>query len=343
MDHTVVNLAFPENPPARYLAQLHAVAPDVELLAVPYEQPVELRHARGRRARITAADRPVLTDEQREAFGRAEVVFAFDVPFDLDVIAPALRWIQAIGAGTDHFYGARLGDAVTVTNAAGVSAAPIAEFVIGRLLSVWKRFDELQVLQREHRWEPTYGRTLAGSTVAVVGFGKIGREVARRARALGMRVVAVRRHPDADDGRDEADEVLGLDSLHQALADADAVVVAAPASPQTRDLIDAAALGAMKPDGVLVNVARGTLVDEQALLATLHDGHLRAAILDVTRHEPLPPDSPLWDAPRLHLSPHSSTVPDHYLTAVVDLFADNLRRYLAGDALVNVVDPELYT
>jgi phosphoglycerate dehydrogenase-like enzyme len=338
----VVNVAFPARVPTRYLDQIRGVVGHGEVLAVPYEQPTELRHARGRRAPVPDAERPVLTAEQQDAFGRAEVILAFDVPFDLDVCAPNLRWIQAIGAGVDHFYGAQLSGAVTVTNAAGVSAAPIAEFVIGRLLSVWKRFDELQVLQRDHRWEPTYGRMLAGSTIVIIGLGAIGRQVARRARALGMHVVAVRRRPDRVEGRDEADEVVGLDGLHDALASADAVVVAAPASAQTRNLIDAKALAAMKIDAVLVNVARGMLVDEEALLTALDAGHLRAAILDVARHEPLPADSPLWDAPRLHLSPHSSTVPDHYLTAVVDLFADNLARYLAGAPLLNVVDPELY-
>jgi phosphoglycerate dehydrogenase-like enzyme len=342
MSGPVIQLAFPARVPSRYVEQVRTAAPDAEIVPVPYEQPMSLRHTRGRRASVPVDERPPLSHEQQDAFGRAEILLAFDVPFDLAVAAPHLRWIQAIGAGVDHFHGAGLTDDVVVTNAAGVSAGPIAEFVIGRLLAVWKRFDELRTLQREHRWEPTYGRMLAGSTLVIIGFGSIGRAVARRARALGMRVVAVRRHPDSTDGSDEADEVFGLDRLHHALAIADAVVVAAPASPQTRDLVDAPALAAMKDDAVLVNVARGSLVDEQALVSALEAGRLGAAILDVTQHEPLPSDSPLWDAPRLHLSPHSSTVPDHYLTAVFDLFVDNLGRYREGRSLTNVVDPELY-
>jgi phosphoglycerate dehydrogenase-like enzyme len=170
----------------------------------------------------------------------------------------------------------------------------------------------------------------------VVGLGAIGTTVAERAGALGMRVLAVRRRPVADGGS-PVEEAVGPDRLHDVLGRVDAVVVCAPATPDTQDLFDSAAFAAMRPGAVFCNVARGSLVDEAALLDALRSGHLGAAVLDVTREEPLPADSPLWDAPNLRLSPHSSASLDHYLESVFDLFADNLGRYLRREPLRNVV------
>ena len=322
-----VLLAYPPNPPHELVARLPA---GLDLVACHYEGD----HA----ARTAHADPPPPTAEQAAAFADAEVALAFDLPRSLRDVAPRLRWVQAIGAGVDHLRATCEDAGVTLTNAAGVAAGPIAEFVIGRLLAVWKRFDDLDELQRKHEWRATYGRVLAGCTVGVVGFGAIGSAVAERAAALGMRVVAVRRDPTADSPF--ADEVVGPDGLLDLLGRCDAVVLSAPATPGTEDLFDADAFATMRPGAVFCNVARGSLVDEDALLASLESGHLGAAILDVAKQEPLPPDSPLWDAPRLHLSPHSSTAPERYLETLFDLFADNLERYLRGDALRNVVDLE---
>lgn len=333
-----VLVTYPPRLPARWAGRLEDVAPNLELRFCPYEETPRLRTARGQH-HLDAELRslvPTLTGEQRAAFGRAEVLLGFDLPLGLGELAPALRWVQAIGAGTDHFWGAGLGPNVAVTTAAGVAAVPIAEFVIGRLLAVWKRFDELAVLQRDHVWEPTYGSLVAGRTISLVGFGAIGRAIAERARALSLHVVAVRRHPDRLDPL--ADEVYGPGDLCDVLSRSDAVVVCAPSTPDTSNLIDADALAAMRPDAIFCNVARGALVDEQALVSALRAGHLRAAILDVTREEPLPSDSPLWDVPRLLISPHSSAALDGYLDLLLELFADNFGRYLRGEKLRNLVD-----
>jgi phosphoglycerate dehydrogenase-like enzyme len=334
----IVHIAYPPDPSSRLVDGLRAVSPDLEVVVAPYVEQHGTRAARSQgsidelRARAQA-----LTDEQRAAFGRAEVLLALDLPVGLGTLAPALRWVQAIGAGTDHFHGSELGPDVVVTNAAGVAAVPIAEFAIGQLLAVWKRFDELADQQRRRVWRPAYGRHVAGLTLGVVGLGAIGTAVAERARALGMRVLAVRRRPRADDRPPVADEVVGPERLHEVLARVDAVVVCAPATPDTNDLFDAAAFAAMRPGALFCNVARGSLVDETALLNALRSGHLGGAVLDVTREEPLPADSPLWDAPNLRLSPHSSASLDHYLEAVFELFADNLGRYLRGEPLRNLV------
>jgi phosphoglycerate dehydrogenase-like enzyme len=334
----IVHVAYPPDPPSRLVDGLRAVSPDLEVVVAPY---VEQHGTRAGRSQGSIdelrARAPALTDEQRAAFGRAEVLLALDLPVGLGTLAPGLRWVQAIGAGTDHFHGAELGADVVVTNAAGVAAVPIAEFVVGQLLAVWKRFDELADQQRRRVWRPAYGRHVAGLTLGVVGLGAIGTAVAERARALGMRILAVRRRPRADDLPPVVDEVAGPDRLHDVLARVDAVVVCAPATPDTNDLFDAAAFATMRPGAVFCNVARGSLVDETALLNALRSGHLGAAVLDVTREEPLPADSPLWDAPNLRLSPHSSASLDHYVESVFELFADNLGRYVRGEPLRNVV------
>ncbi len=334
----IVQVAYPPDPPIRQIDRLRAVAPDLEVLVVPYVEDHGIRAARSQGSpEDLRARAPALTDTQRDAFSRAEALFALDLPVGLGTFAPALRWVQAIGAGTDHFRGAQLGPDVVVTNAAGVAAVPIAEFVVGQLLAIWKRFDELADQQRRHVWEPAYGRQVSGLTLGLVGLGAIGTAVAERARALGMRVLAVRRRPGIEDRAPVVDEVVGPERLHDVLGRVDAVVVCAPATPDTQDLFDAAAFAAMRPGAIFCNVARGSLVEEAALLDALRSGHLGAAVLDVTREEPLPADSPLWDAPNLRLSPHSSASLDHYVESVFDLFADNLARYLRREPLRNVV------
>jgi phosphoglycerate dehydrogenase-like enzyme len=334
----IVQVAYPPDPPRRLVNGLRAVSPDLEVVVAPYVEQHGMRAARSQGSlEELQARAPGLTDEQRAAFGRAEVLLALDLPVGLGTLAPALRWVQAIGAGTDHFRGARLGPDVVVTNAAGVAAVPIAEFVIAQLLAIWKRFDQLADQQGRHVWKPAYGRQVSGLTLGLVGLGAIGTAVAERAAAFGMRILAVRRRPGADDRPQVVDEVVGPARLHDVLARVDAVVVCAPATLDTHNLFDAAAFAAMRPGAVFCNVARGSLVDEAAMLDALRSGHLGAAVLDVTREEPLQADNPLWDAPNLRLSPHSSASLDHYVESVFDLFADNLGRYLRREPLRNVV------
>jgi phosphoglycerate dehydrogenase-like enzyme len=278
--------------------------------------------------------------ERRRALARAEVLLALHAPRELMELAPRLRWIQGVGAGVEQFAKAGVRRArVVVTNVSGVAAPSIAEFVIARLLQVWKRLREVERHQEAHEYVPTYGRTFAGSTLGVVGLGHIGSAVAERARALGARVLGLRRSAGAGGaGAGPADELFGPERLHEMLARCDAVVVAAPETPETFHLIDAAALAAMRPGSVLVNVARGSLVDEAALVAALTTGHVAAAALDVFEQEPLPPESPFWDLPNVYVSAHSSTSVDRYLDDVFDLFVDNLGRYARGEPLCNRVD-----
>ncbi len=319
--------------------RLAAICGDVDLRVAPYDlSHRELtRRSHDPHAGDLAVGEPELTSELRAALAAADVMFTLNAPLDLPSLAPNLRWIQAIGSGVGQFVPSRLPEGgITLTNAAGVAAGPIAEWVLARLLSIYKRLDELADQQREHRWQESLGAVVAGRTAVVVGVGAIGTEVAIRLHAFGVHVIGVRRNLEAVPPG--VDELVGPNQLHDALGRGHMVVVAAPGTAANENMFDAAAFAAMRPGAVFVNVARGSLVDESALVAALVSGQFRAAALDVTREEPLPAESPLWDTPHLTISPHSSASADRYLERATDLFYDNLTRFVAGEPLRNVVD-----
>jgi phosphoglycerate dehydrogenase-like enzyme len=342
MDRIRVGICYPPQLAAEQRERLERIDPRIEVFRLPYVEPTELRTAKRAGALDDAlrARAPRLGRAERAALGGAEVLLALDVPEGLTGLAPRLRWLQTVGAGLGQYDEPALERAgVVLTNAAGVGAVPIAEFALGRLLQVWKGFDELGERQRARRWDRFPTRTLAGCTLGIVGLGAIGSALARRARAFEMRVIGLRRRYQPGERSPVADELCGPADLHRLLAASDAVVVAAPETPETRGLIDRAALAALKPGAVLCNVARGSLVDEPALIEALRSGRLRAAILDVASQEPLPADHPLWSAPNLWISPHCSASLDNYGELVLEFFAANLERYARGEPLHNVVDP----
>jgi len=336
----VVCLGYPALLEERFVARTRAVDPRIEVVRLPADpdgawlrESVERPHDEPPPWALGCAA------ERRDALARCEVMIALATPKNLMDLAPRLRWVQGFGAGVEQFAAAGVRrDRVVVTNVSGISAPSIAEFVLGRLLQVWKRFPESEAYQRKHEYVATYGRTLAGSVLGIVGLGAIGSALGERARALGVRVLGVKRNPAT--GTRAADELFAPDQLHEMLGRCDAVVISAPATPATRHLIDASALAAMKPGAMLVNVARGSLVDETALLEALASGQVSAAALDVFEQEPLPAESPLWDSPNVYISAHSSVSVDRYVDDVFDFFEENLRRYLAGDPLRNQVDME---
>ena len=276
---------------------------------------------------------------RRTSLARAHVMIALHIPKDVMQLAPNLRWLQGVGAGVEQFALAGVAaDRVTVTNASGLGSKSMAEFVIGRLLAIWKHAGQQMEHQRKHEYIRTYGRTFMGSTIGIVGLGAIGVEVATRARALGCKVLGVKRTYTTGMTSPVADELFGMDHLHEMLAKSDAVVVAAPATDETYHLIDAKAFAAMRPGTAFVNVARGSLVDEIALTEAARSGHLGGIALDVFEEEPLPPKSPLWDLPNILISAHSSVSTDRYMQDVFDLFEENLTRYVTGKPLRNLVD-----
>lgn len=278
--------------------------------------------------------------ELERALGDAEVLLVLD--FRADVLRDAwpaagrLRWVHAASAGVNNLMFPELRSSdVTLTNARGVFDAPVAEWALAAILVFSKDLLTTLGLQRQHTWQHRESERLAGKHVVVVGAGGIGRTTARRARAVGMRTTVVARTARPDD---EFGQVLGTADLDGALPQADALVLAAPLTAETRGLLDAGRLGRLRPDALLVNVGRGELVDEEALVEALRTRRLGGAALDVFTEEPLPPDSPLWDMPNVIVSPHMSGDFVGWRTALTDQFAANLRRWIAGEPLDGVVD-----
>jgi phosphoglycerate dehydrogenase-like enzyme len=270
--------------------------------------------------------------------------------------APALRWVQLDTSGADHVVGSPLWarEDVRLTSIGGVSPRPIAGYVLLMLLAFAHRMPRIVEHQRrrewptfEQRWERFMPARLEGSTLVVVGYGRLGRAVAEAARGFGIRVVGVRRGGARGGERvgdlavDAADEVVDVGGLHAALARADHVVVTTPYTPETHHLIGAAALAATKPGAVLVNVARGGVVDEAALLAALDAGTVAGYAADVFATEPLPVDHPLWTHPRAIVTPHVAGFAPDYRERVGELFRENLARFAAGRPLVNEIDRRL--
>lgn len=249
---------------------------------------------------------------------------------------PRLRWVHTISAGVDHVLHAGLIDSeVILTNASGVFDTPIAETVLAYMLAVVKRLPEFLDQQRAHRWHYLPLREMSGLAVGIVGLGAIGSGVARRCRGFDMRVLGLRRHPGPSE---VADEVFPPERLHDLLARSDFVVISLPLTSETEGLIGGPELAAMKPDAWLINVARGAIVDEAALIEALQEERIGGACLDVFCEEPLPEDSPLWDLPNVIVTPHNSWASPHLRDREAELFLENLRRYVAGEPLLNVVD-----
>ncbi|HEX7097144.1 MAG TPA: D-2-hydroxyacid dehydrogenase [Acidimicrobiales bacterium] len=337
----VVYVPYPMLHPVIDLDRLRAVDPGVEVITTPYEIDHQMRVAREQDPFSEELRRrePPLSAEQAEAFARANVVFTLDVPMDMPPRAPNLRWIQAIGSGVGQYVSARLPEGgIVLTNGAGIGAPPIAEWVLARVLQIIKLLPQHDANAREHRWEMALGGQLQGKTMGIVGVGAIGRETARRARAFGVHLLGVRRSWKPGLTDPDVDELFGPQHLAEIVGRCDIVVLAAPGTDENENLFDAEMFAAMKPGSIFVNVARGTLVDEPALIDALTRGHLRAAAIDVARKEPLPPDDPLWSAPNLYISPHSSTSSEGYAQRAFELFFRNFQRFVRGEPLENVVD-----
>jgi phosphoglycerate dehydrogenase-like enzyme len=329
--------------PAPAVAAFVAGHPELDVHWIDYAEPQPLRVARAR-GTVTpelAAQEPPLSDGDRAALRRAVALVALDLPSGLPTLAPDVRFVQAVGAGIEWLVSHRLDrHGVVLTRASGVASDSIAEFVLARLLQVWKDLRRLDDQQRDRVWRPYWAEEVSGRTLGVVGLGAIGRATAVRARAFGMAVLATRRSARPGDRDPDADELWPADRLEEMLGRCDAVVLSAPSTPATADLFDAGRFAAMKPGAVFVNVSRGSLVDEAALVATLEAGHLGAAVIDVAKQEPAPPDHPFWSAPNLFLSPHCSASLDRYPDRLFGLFVDNLGRLERGEPLHNVVEAE---
>jgi phosphoglycerate dehydrogenase-like enzyme len=252
------------------------------------------------------------------------------------VESPTVRWVSVGGSGTDHLQPWDPGE-VTVTNAAGVAANMMAEYVLGAMLSFSLDLRGFQRRQRERQWAPQPMRPVEGRTVLILGLGKTGQAVAQRAKAMGMTVIGVRAQPAAIAS---VDEVHGAQELPALWPRADFIVVCVPLLPDTRGLVGPDALAAIKSGTFLIDVSRGGVVDQAALMAALDAGHLAGAALDVFETEPLPPENPLWAYENVTITPHCSSIYDGWDLKAVRMFSDNLARYRRGEPLQNVVVPQ---
>jgi phosphoglycerate dehydrogenase-like enzyme len=242
--------------------------------------------------------------------------------------APRVRWVHTSSAGTDGAGFDELRARGVLLTTSHVNATPIAEYVLAMVLRHYQRPGEWDAARRERTWAHHDFREVLGTTWLVIGLGAIGSEVATRARAFGARVIGVRRSPSGDE---PVDLMVTPDALPDVASDADVVVLSRPASPGAPPIVDTAFLSAMRPGSVLVNVARGSLVDDAALLAALEQGVPEHAILDVFDVEPLPDDSPYWAHPRVTVTPHSANGGLGRYRRAAELFASNLDRFVRGE------------
>jgi phosphoglycerate dehydrogenase-like enzyme len=258
---------------------------------------------------------------------------------------PRLRWIHSTGAGIDAFASPELAErGVIVTNSAGVYAPAMAEYAVAGMVAIARDLRRLIAQQDEHRWnhDPEAGSELFGKRVGIVGYGETGRYLATVCKVLGMEVWATKRKPMLTSG-EPVDRLLPAEGLHELLGASDYVVVTASLNSTTHQLLGEAEFRALKPGAGLVNIARGSLIDQEALIAALADGRVGGAVLDVVVPQPLPPESPLWAHPRVIVTSHISGSSPEGSGRSIDLFCSNLPLYLDGDVgrlgnLVNLAD-----
>jgi D-2-hydroxyacid dehydrogenase (NADP+) len=298
----------------------------------------QLRRRFPQHAFLEAWDRDTL----RRLLPDADVAFTPFVDRDVFQSATRLRWVQSPAVGVGRLmFPELLASPVVITSARGIRARAIAEHVLGVTLALARQLPAAIRAQAAHRWAPeaieTEARTLQGQRMGLVGLGAIGMEVVRIAAPFGFRISAIRRR--AGEAPPEGVEaVWPPDRLPDLLAQSDVVVLAAPHTPETKHLVGRTQLDQMKRGALLVNVARGKLIDDDAVVDALRDGRLGGAALDVFSQEPLDPSSPYWDLPNVIITPHTSGAMEDYWTPLVALFSENLRRFEDGETLVNVVD-----
>lgn len=275
----------------------------------------------------------------------AEIMFGISLRPDQFLAARKLRWIHSQAAAVHQFLFPELVNSdVILTNARDVHGPVVAEQVIAMMFALARKIPAAVRFQQKHVWGQeamwrarSRPRELAGATVGLVGLGSIGRNVAKRSSALGMQVIAVREHPEKEKPQ-YVDEVLPSSKLLDLLARSDYVVLSTPVTPQTTGMISGRQLAAMKPDACLINVGRGPLIDEPAMIHALREHKIGGAALDVFDQEPLPSDSPLWDFENLLITPHTAGMSAKMWERHYGVFSENLRRYFSGQPLLGLVD-----
>jgi D-2-hydroxyacid dehydrogenase (NADP+) len=309
---------------------------NIDVVHVPFRTDWANVSARRRAGVVIEQELP---DDLRAALACADVVFSFLVPSHLPQLAPRLRWLHTPATGIDHLRGTGVLESdVILTTVGGLFAPVIAEHVLTLMLHFAKRLNVFEKQQRDQVWQMSRVQSLATRTVGLVGVGNIGAQVARLAKAFGMRVIGIGRSAPQGRAITGIDQLLPRTELPTLCKQSDYVVAAVADTPETRHMIGATELAAMKPEAVFINVARGTVVDEAALTSALQAKRIAGAGLDVFAQEPLPADSPLWQLPHVLLTPHVAANVDGYLPKAIAQFAENVRRFIRGAPLENQFD-----
>ena len=316
-----INNPFPLwNPPADAAQRMRARFPDLKVVHLPDFTGLE------------------------QQLADTDIFMGYKLGANLLALAPELKWIQVTSAGVAHLMYPELRErGVIVTNASTVHCVPMAQHILGMLVALARRFPDCLRHQQGAKWaldelwtQPIKPRELRGQMILFIGFGAIGRETARLVQPLEMRIWTVTNSGRVDSAF--AERTLPASRLHEALPEADFVVIAAPDTPQTRNMIGARELALMKRSAYLLNVSRGTLIDEPALIEALQRNAIAGAALDVTAKEPLAPDSPLWKLDNVFITPHVSAASENTWGREEELMAENLKRWFAGKELLNLVD-----
>jgi phosphoglycerate dehydrogenase-like enzyme len=309
--------------------QIAGVGPGIHLTSIADLMSAENGREAGAREKLDM----VLAD--------AEVIYGFRLPQNVVARSPGLKWVQMTSAGVDRSLDEDLRDSpVIMTNVRGMHAATMSEFVMGEMLMFAKGAQRCFQQKQGKQWKPFMVSTLHSKTVGIVGLGSIGREIARLAKAFGMRVLGVRRSAGKAKSGRYVDEYFPRSQLRKLLAESDFVVLILPLTSETNKIIGEDELNSMKTTAYLINVARGNVVDEQALIEALENNRIAGAGLDVFATEPLPATSRLWDMPNVIFSPHIAGGMEGYTERATDIFCENLRRYLSGQKLLKVVNKQ---
>ncbi|HEY3836205.1 MAG TPA: D-2-hydroxyacid dehydrogenase [Bryobacteraceae bacterium] len=312
----------------------------VLILGKPGQAQLELLKRLDRNVRILFAKS---SEDAAAQAPQADVIFAWAPKKEtLQAILPhatRAKWIHGRFAGMDHvLFPELVSSPIPFTNGRGVFSQSLGEFVLASMLYFAKDFPRMRRNQKAAKWDPFDIEELSKQTMGVIAYGDIGRACAWRAKAMGMRVLALRRRPELSAGDPHVDRMYGWDGRHEMIAQSDYVVAAAPLTPETKGMVSDAEFEAMKPTAVIINVGRGPVIDEPAMIRALESGRIKGAALDVTSVEPLPADSPLYRLDNVLLSPHCADHTADWLNDAMTFFLEQFERFRTGKPLENVVD-----
>jgi D-2-hydroxyacid dehydrogenase (NADP+) len=268
----------------------------------------------------------------------ADILVGFIPPQNLLKRAPHVKWVQMMSAGVDSLIGSEVWQSdITITGVSGIHAVPISEYVLMTILMFSKQSPHGLQQQQKHEWKRYTPQLLKARTVGIIGLGHIGREIARLAKAFGMNVLAVDELHGTKPAKN-VDKMIPQNGMIELFKESDFVVSSVPLTPTTHNLIGEKQLKAMKKSAYLINISRGAIIDEDALIKALEEKWIAGAALDVTVREPLPLDSPLWKLENIILTPHISGAQEEYIRLATALFCENLKRYIAGKKLINLIN-----